>query len=329
MASIELLKKIIGAYGPSGREDEVRNVIKEEIEPYVDEIRVDNMGNLICRKNGGGKKLMIAAHMDEIGVIATHIDEKGFIRFANIGGVSPANCVNRGIRFENGVQGVISYESKNLPKDCGIDKMYIDIGAKDKSEAEDKVRIGDIAVFEGNFKIMGRRAASKTMDDRVCCYALIEAVKAAKSCPNDFYAVFTTQEELGMRGAKVAAYSVEPDMGIAVDVSGVGDTPESKIVDLALGKGPSIKIRDNSYIIHPAAREFMFKCAKEAGIPYQVEAASFGGTDTGAIMLTGAGVPAATTSIPCRYIHSPQETVDLDDVENEIKFLAKMIESKV
>lgn len=326
---MELLKKIISAYGPSGREAQVRDVIKEEIAPYVDEIRIDGIGNLICRRHGDGKKLMLAAHMDEIGVIATHIDKNGFIRFANIGGVNAANCVNRGVRFENGVKGVISYESKSLPKDCGLDKMYIDIGARDKAEAEEKVTIGDIAVFEGEFKLMGRRAASKTMDDRVCCYALIEAVKRAKECPNDLYAVFTVQEELGLRGAKVAAYSIEPDIGIAADVSGVGDTPECKTIDLALGKGPSIKIRDNSYIIHPAAREFMFKCAKAADIPYQVEAASFGGTDTGAIMLTGAGVPAATTSIPCRYIHSPQETVDLDDVENEIKFLAKMIETGI
>jgi endoglucanase len=326
---MELLKKIIDAFGPSGREDEVRGVIEKEIAPYVDDIICDNMGNLICHKKGEGKKLMIASHMDEIGVIATHIDEKGFIRFANIGGVSPSNCVNRGVRFENGTKGVISHETKSQAKDCGLDKMYIDIGAESRAEAEAKVRIGDMAVFEGEFKIMGNRAASKTMDDRVGCYALIEAVKAASECPNDLYAVFTVQEELGMRGAKTAANAIEPDMAIAIDVSGVGDTPESRIIDLALGKGPSVKIRDGSYIISPKARDFMISCAKEAQIDFQLEAASFGGTDTGAIMLTGSGVPAATTSIPCRYIHSPQETVDLNDVKNEIKFISKMIETKV
>lgn len=326
---MELLKKITEAFGPSGREDEVREVIKNEIAPFVDEITVDNMGNLICHKKGNGKKLMMAAHMDEIGVMVTHIDKNGFLRFAPVGGVYQYNCVNRAVKFENGVEGVISGEGKSAMRDWTLDKMFIDIGAESYEEAADMVKIGDMATFNGKFMVMGKKVSGKTMDDRVACYALIEAVKKIKACPNDFYAVFTTQEELGLRGAKVAAQIVQPDMAIAVDVSSVGDTPESKIIDLTLGKGPSIKIRDASYVISPVARDFMIKCANEAGIPYQLEAASFGGTDTGAIMLTGSGVPAATTSIPTRYIHSPQETVHMDDVENEIKFLVKMIESEI
>lgn len=326
---MELLKKIVSAFGPSGREDEVREVIKNEIAPYIDEITVDNMGNLICHKKGNGKKLMMAAHMDEIGIIVTHIDKKGFVRFAPVGGVYNFNCINRAVRFENGVEGVISGEGKTNMRDWNLDKMYVDIGAESYEEAAEKVAIGDTAVFHGHFMVMGKKVSGKTMDDRIACYALIEAVKKVKECPNDFYAVFTTQEELGLRGARVAAQIIEPDMAIAVDVSSVGDTPESKIVDLTLGKGPSVKIRDASYIISPLARDFMIKCANDAGIPYQLEAASFGGTDTGAIMLTGSGVPSATTSIPCRYIHSPQETVHMDDVENEIKFLTKMIETSI
>lgn len=326
---MELLEKIISAFGPSGREDEVREVIKNEISPYVDEITVDNMGNLICHKKGNGKKLMMAAHMDEIGVMVTHVDKNGFLRFASVGGVYAYNCINRAVKFENGVEGVISGEGKTAMRDWGIDKMYIDIGAESYEEAAEKVSIGDMAVFNGRFMVMGKKVSGKTMDDRIACYALIEAVKKVENCANDFYAVFTTQEELGLRGAKVAAQIIEPDMAVAVDVSSVGDTPESNIIDLTLGKGPSVKIRDASYIINPTARDFMIKCANEAQIPYQLEAASFGGTDTGAIMLTGSGVPAATTSIPCRYIHSPQETVHLDDVENEIKFLKKMIETEI
>ncbi len=326
---MELLKKIVDAFGPSGREDEVREVIKNEIAPYVDEIKVDNMGNLICHKKGNGKKLMMAAHMDEIGVVVTHIDKNGFLRFAPVGGVYPYNCIHRAVRFENGAEGVISGEGKTAMRDWTLDKMYIDIGAESYEEAAEKVTIGDMAVFCGHFAVMGKKVSAKTMDDRIACYALIEAVKKIESCPNDFYAVFTTQEELGLRGAKVAAQVVKPDMAIAVDVSSVGDTPESSIIDMKLGKGPSVKIRDASYVISPQARDFMIKCANEAGIPYQLEAASFGGTDTGAVMLTGTGVPAGTTSIPCRYIHSPQETVHLDDVENEIKFIKKMIETEI
>ena len=326
---MELLKKIIEAYGPSGREDGVREVIKKEIEPFVDCITVDNMGNLICHKKGNGKKLMMAAHMDEIGIIATHIDKKGFIRFAAVGGINPFNCINRAVKFENGTIGVISGEGKTAQRDWNLDSMFIDIGAESYDEAIEKVQIGDIAVFDSCFAVMGKKITGKTMDDRVACYALVEAVKKLQKCPNDFFAVFTTQEELGLRGAKVAAQVVQPDMAIAVDVSSVGDTPESRIIDLTLGKGPSVKIRDASYIISPVARDFMLKCANEAGIPFQLEAASFGGTDTGAIMLTGSGVPSATTSIPCRYIHSPQETVHMDDVENEIKFLVQMISTPI
>ncbi len=326
---MELLKKIIDAFGPSGREDQVRDVLKNEIAPYVDEIIVDNMGNLICHKKGNGKKLMMAAHMDEIGIMVTHIDKNGFVRFAPVGGVYPYNCIHRAVRFENGVEGVISGEGKISMRDWNLDKLYVDIGAESYEEAAEKVSIGDMAAFDGHFMVLGKKVSGKTMDDRIACYALLEAVKKVKECPNDFYAVFTVQEELGLRGAKVAAQIIEPDMAIAVDVSSVGDTPESNIIDLKLGKGPSIKIRDASYIISPQARDFMIKCANDANIPYQLEAASFGGTDTGAIMLTGSGVPSATTSIPCRYIHSPQETVHMDDVENEIKFLVQMIGTEI
>ena len=326
---MELLEKITQCYGPSGREDKIRELLRGEIEKCADEVRVDNLGNLICRRNGGGKKLMMAAHMDEIGVIVTHIDDNGFLRFAAVGGVYAFNCINRGVRFEKGVSGVISFESKGAAKDATIEKLYIDIGAKSAAEASEKVQIGDIAVFEGEFEVMGRRAASKTMDDRAGCYALLEAFKSAEKCPNDLYAVFTVQEELGLRGAKVAAQSIAPDMAIAVDVSGVGDTPESKVTELALGKGPSVKMRDASYVINPKVKEFMIKCAEDAKIPYQREAASYGGTDAGAIMLTGCGVPAATTSIPTRYIHSPKEVIDLDDLENTVKFLRQMIETEL
>lgn len=326
---MELLKKIVFAFGPSGREDEVRNVIKNEMESFADEITVDNMGNLICHKKGNGKKLMMEAHMDEIGIMVTHIDKNGFLRFAPVGGVSAANCVNRAVVFENGVEGVISGEGKSAPRDWNLDKMFVDIGAESREEAEEKVKIGDMATFRGEFIKMGKKISSKTMDDRIACYALIRAAKEIKECPNDLYLVFTVQEELGLRGARVAAQIIEPDMAIAVDVSSVGDIPESENIDLKLGKGPSVKMRDASYIISPVARDFMIKCANEAKIPYQLEAASFGGTDTGAVMLTGKGVPAATTSIPCRYIHSPQETVHEDDVENEIKFLVKMIETLI
>ncbi len=321
---MELLAKLTECYSPSGREDRIREIIAAEMEPYVTDVYRDALGNLICRKKGNGKRLMLAAHMDEIGFMVTHIEDSGFLRFAAVGGISPYNSVNREVVFENGVRGVISYE-KDL-KDLSLSKMYIDIGAADRAEAEEKTPIGSMAVYSGSLSVMGGCVSSKSMDDRAGCYALIRAVQRAKDCPNDLYAVFTAQEELGLRGAKTAACNVEPDLGIAVDVSMVGDTPESPKYSLSLGNGPGIKLKDASFIIHPKARELLLRSARESDVPYQLEAAAYGGTDAGAIHLTGGGVPAGTLSIPARYIHSPREVVSLKDLENTAKLLAKLIE---
>lgn len=327
--NIELLMKLTACFSPSGREDKIRELIKAEAAPYVTDVYTDALGNLVCRKKGNGKRLMLAAHMDEIGFMVTHIDDGGFLRFINVGGIYAHNCINRAVVFENGTAGVISYENKEKPASAGLAKMYIDIGAKDRAEAEEKVSIGDMAVYAGEFALMGGRAASKTMDDRAGCFVLLEALKAAKDCPNELFAVFTVQEELGLRGAKTAAFAVEPDLGFAIDVSMTGDTPESSHASLALGKGPGIKLKDASFIINPKARDFALKAARAAEIPYQLEAASAGGTDAGAINLTRGGIPAGTVSIPTRYIHSPAEVVDLSDLENSVKLVTKMIETAI
>ena len=327
--NIELLNKLTTCFSPSGREDKIRELIKAEVEPYVTDVYTDAMGNLICHKKGPGKKLMLAAHMDEIGFMVTHIEDNGFLRFVNVGGISPFNCINRAVVFEDGTVGVISYENKEKAGSAGLSQMYIDIGAKDRAEAEKKVQIGSMAGYKGEFNVIGGCATSKSMDDRVGCYVLIEAIKAAKDSPNELFAVFTVQEELGLRGAKTSAFAVEPDMGFAIDVSMTGDTPESTFASLSLGKGPGLKLKDASFIINPKARDFMLAAARAAEIPYQLEAAAYGGTDAGAINLTRSGVPAGTISIPTRYIHSPQEVVDLSDVENSVLFVAKMIETAI
>ncbi len=324
---MELLNKLSRCFSPSGREDKIRELIKAEVEPYVTDVYTDAMGSLICRRAGKGKRLMLAAHIDEIGFMVTHIEDSGFLRFINVGGVSAFNCLNRAVEFENGAVGVISYENEEKPASAGLAKMYIDIGARDRAEAESKVRIGDMAVYKGEFSVMGGRVTGKALDDRVGCYALIEGLKTAKDCPNELFTVFTVQEELGLRGAKTAAYAVEPDMGFAIDVSMTGDTPESSFASLSLGKGPGLKLKDASFIANPSARDFMLGAARSAGIPYQLEAAAYGGTDAGAINLSRTGVPAAAISIPTRYIHSPQEVADIDDIENTAALVAKMIET--
>ncbi len=324
---MELLNRLCRCFSPSGREDGLRELIKAEAAPFVTDIYTDAMGNLICRKAGPGKRLMLAAHMDEIGFMVTHIDDSGFLRFVNVGGVAAHNCLNRAVEFESGAVGVISCENKEKPASAGLAQMYIDIGARDRAEAESKVSIGDMAVYKGEFALMGGRVTGKALDDRAGCYALLKGLKAAAACPNELFAVFTAQEELGLRGAGTAAYAIEPAMGFAIDVSMTGDTPESSFASLSLGKGPGLKLKDASFIANPSARDFMLGAARSAGIPYQIEAAARGGTDAGAINLSRTGVPAAAISVPTRYIHSPQEVADVGDIEATAALVAKMIET--
>lgn len=324
---MKLLEKLTLCVSPSGRESAITQIIREELKDVCDEIFTDTLGNLICHKKGSGKKLMLAAHMDEIGFMVNYIDENGFIRFSPIGGILKYNSINSIVEFTNGEKGKISYENKENPSSVGFEKMYIDIGASSREDAEKRVQIGDMAVYESNFSQIGGKIMAKALDDRAGCWALIRAMQNAKETENDVYAVFTVQEEVGLRGAKTAAAFINPDIAVSVDVSNVGDTPKSLELNLSLGKGPAIKMKDASFIIHEKVKKLLLDAAKESGIPYQLEAASFGGTDSGAIHLTGGGIPSGTISIPTRYIHSPNEVIDKEDLINTGLFVEKIIKS--
>ncbi|MBT9135955.1 MAG: putative aminopeptidase YsdC [Firmicutes bacterium] len=324
----ELIKKVVETYGPAGSEAQIRELIRSEIAPYVDEMRVDALGNLIALKRGGGKKLMLAAHMDEIGIIVTHIDKNGFLRFFPVGGLSPLTLIGNRVMFENGTLGVVGAEKLEAQKDLSLNKLFIDIGAASKTEAEVKVGIGDVACMSREFVDLGTRLVAKAMDDRIACAILIEALKAVREPTYDIYAVFTTQEEVGLRGARVAAYDITPDLGIAIDVTRTGDTPESITMDVSLGKGPTVKIRDSSLLCTPSVRKFMEEVAQQNSIMYQLEVLEAGGTDAGAIQLTKGGIPAGVMSIPCRYIHTASEMVDYSDVQNGVKLLVGIMETE-
>ncbi|HHY77676.1 MAG TPA: M42 family metallopeptidase [Clostridiales bacterium] len=326
MINRDLLKRLLETFGPSGHEETIREVIKEEIKDYADEIKVDALGNLIAIKRGNGKKIMVASHMDEIGIMVTNIDENGFLRFTNIGGVSPSISLYQRVMFADGTMGVVGMEKLDDMKDLALDKMFIDIGASSKEEAMKKVNIGDVACFYAPFVQDGDYIMAKSMDDRIGCYVAIEALKALKDCPNEVYFVFTVQEEVGLRGAKTAAYGIDPDMGIAIDVTATGDTPKAKPMDVKMGKGTAIKIKDNSVLAHPTVKNLMIETAKENNIPYQLEILEFGGTDSGAIHLTKSGVPSGVISVPCRYVHSPSEMVSVKDVESSIELLVKVLQ---
>ncbi len=322
-----LTKKLVEAYGPSGNEETIAKLIQEEIRPYADDVRVDALGNVIAHKKGNGKKVMMAAHMDEIGVIVTHIDQNGFLRFSNLGGLSPAVLMGERCVFANGTVGVFGSEKLDSIKDLELAKMFVDIGAKDRAEAETKVQIGDTAGAYRECTDLGNRMVAKSMDDRIACVILIEAMKQIKSTVNDLYFVFTVQEELGIRGARTAAYGVSPDYGIAIDVTRTGDTPNSITMEVALGNGPAIKVKDSSLICHPKVKQLMVDTAKREEIKYQMEVLEAGGTDSGAIHLTKDGVPSGVISVPCRYIHTPSEMVDMGDVAGCIQLLTAILET--
>lgn len=327
----ELIKKLVEANGPSGYENQVRDIIREEVAPYADEIKVDALGNLIVKKGqagGKGKKIMLAAHIDEIGVMATHIDEHGFVRFTGVGYVHALNCMGGRVRFLNGAAGVIYAEpmedSKGAPT---LDKMYIDVGASSRENCP--VKVGDVGVFERPFVDLGKRLISKAMDNRVSAAVLVQVLRQLKNSPHELYFVFTVQEEVGLRGATTAAYGVDPELGIAVDVTGVGDTPRSFPLNMKLGGGAAIKARDSSVIVSPTLINWAIKTAEKHNIPYQMEVLPFGGTDTAAINLTRAGAPAICISIPTRYIHSPSEMVEYDDVLNSVRLVLEMVSNPI
>jgi len=292
-------------------------------------VTIDPLGNLIVHKKGPGKKIMISSHMDEIGFMVTFAEKEGFLRFCTIGGISAKNIVHTKVVFQNGVVGVIGVDGDVKDDKLTFEKMYIDIGATSKEEALSMINIGDVCGFFTKFAIMGDHICSKSLDDRIACYIAIETLKNIKESPNDLYFVFSAQEELGTRGAKAAAFTIEPDMGIALDVTGTGDIPEATKMAVKLGGGAAIKIKDSSILCHRSVVDFMKDTAKRENIDYQLEVLPYGGTDAGAIHLTKDGVPSGGISIPCRYIHSPSEMVSMHDVVECTKLLTAVLSTEI
>ena len=323
---MRLLELLTQANGVSGNEEAVCEIIKNEIKDYVDEIKIDVLGNLIAHKCGNGKKLMIAAHTDEIGIIVTYVEDNGFIRFAPVGGVGAYKAINTRVVFENGTVGVVSYEGKiDIKKELDFSKMYIDICAQNYDEAVGHVNVGDVAAFEGRFLSNSRSVTSKALDNRVGVYALIKAIKSCQHPDFDTYYVFTSQEEIGLRGAKTAAFDINPDYSLAVDITATGDTPNCDTSSVKLGGGACIKIMDKSIITHPKMRRALEKCSSENNIDVQNEVLTFGGTDAGSIHTTGDGVITGGVSIPIRYIHSTCETAYIKDIEDASALLSAFI----
>ncbi len=324
---LDTLKKVLNVYGPTGKEDNVAELVKKLLEGKVDSFRSDAMGNLIVEKKGkeGGKTIMFSAHMDHIGLVVTDIEEEGYLRVTSVGGVSVAMSKTRHVVFGNGVEGVVACQPTKGETET-LAHLFVDIGAEDKADALTKVQLGDVCVYAPDCFMLGQnRIAAPAMDDRCAVALLAELLCEVKDPRNTIVGVFSTQEEVGLRGANVAAYSVAPDLGVALDVTGWGDTPEVKLPAVKLGKGAAIKFMDRSMVATPMVRDALIAAAEEAGAAYQREVLPYGGTDGAAIQHSRCGVPAGTLSIPCRYVHSACEVIDMRDMESALKILKTFV----
>ena len=319
----DILKKVLKPIGPSGLEEPVAAAIREEVKDYVDTMETDALGNLICVKKGtdpNGKKIMFSAHMDHIGFIVTGYEKEGFLRVTNVGGIGIDVSLTRHVVFANGVEGVVVCEPVQGAK--AMKNLFIDIGAESKEEAENKVQLGDVAVYAPDcFRLGEHRVASPAMDDRCACALLVKLLQTVGETKDTVIAVFSVQEEVGCRGAKVASFAQEPDVGIALDVTAWGDTPEVKLPAIKLGEGCAVKVMDRASISNPALRDELLACGEAAGVKTQREVLPFGGTDAGAMQTSRGGIPVCTISIPCRYVHSACETIDMRDMDAALKLL--------
>ena len=327
------LEKLSNASGASGYEGEVRNIIKEAIKDYVDEIKVDRIGNIIAHKKGTGKKVIVDAHMDEVGFIITAYNEDGTLKFSALGGINikiiPSKVVLVG---ENKITGVIGLKpihlqnAKERKESIFYSDCCIDIGSNSKEETKKLIGLGDFAVFNTAFSDFGAGLMKgKAFDDRVGCDVLISILKENYNC--DLYGVFNVQEEVGERGAYASAYGIKPDIGIALEGTICADMPSvpRHLMATEIGKGPAISIMDNTSIFNGTISKEIIKVAEENKIEYQLRRAVAGGNDAGAIHMSGEGAAIATVSVPCRYIHSSISVASKSDLENTKKLMIEYL----
>ena len=335
-ASYEFLKRLLQTPGPSGNERVVASLWREQAQGFA-EVRGDRMGNSFATLNGGGSpRVMLAGHIDEIGLMVTHIDESGLLRFSGVGGWDPQVLVGQRVLLQtkNGeVPGVIGkkaihvMEADERKKVSEIKSLWIDIGAKDRDEAKDRVRIGDVAVVDqGIVELPNGRIASRSLDNRMGAFVVLEALRLLSEedeLAAEVVAVSSVQEEIGLYGARGAAFGLDPDAAIAVDVTHATDTPgipKNEHGDHSLGSGPVIKRATN---LSPIVSEGLISAAESEGISYTLEADSRStSTDADAIQFTRAGIATGLVSVPNRYMHSPNEMVDLEDIEACARLIA-------
>mgnify|MGYP000849547275 FL=1 len=328
-----LLETLSNSSGPSGYEGEVRKIIKSEITNFVDDIVIDKMGNIIAHKKGKGKKVVIDAHIDEVGFIIIGYNDDGTLKFSALGGINskviPCKVILIG---KNKIPGVIGLKPIHLQSpeerknNISYDNCCIDIGAKDKAEAKKYIKLGDYCVFDTKFNEFGTGLMKgKAFDDRMGCAVLIDVLKESYEC--DLYGVFNVQEEVGERGAYASAYNIQPDIGIAVEGTICADMPNipDHLKATEIGKGPAISIMDKTSLFNKEIINEIIEVGHKKNIPYQFRRAVAGGNDAGAIHMSGQGAKVATISVPCRYIHSSVSVCSMDDYTNTVKLLKEYL----
>ncbi len=345
---MDLLKSLSEAPGVPGREEQVRAVVRAELTGLVDELSVDAFGNLTAVKRSarpGAPKVMVAAHMDEIGFLVRHIDDKGFLRVQQLGGFDPRNLFARQVLVHASVSsetlvGVMNPAGKPIhistpeerTKVPTLDQFYVDLGLSGE-QVRAKVRLGDMVTLRQPFEDLGAVVTGKALDDRTGCWILIETIKRldAASMATDLYAVFTTQEEVGLRGARTGAYAVAPDVGIALDTTLAVDTPEipEHLRVTQLGKGTALKVMDSSIISTRWLLDHFIALAEKHGIAYQLEVLPLGGNDAAALQAARDGAPSFTISTPSRYVHTVTEMVSKSDLEGAVQLLTAFLREGV
>ena len=331
-----MIKRLSNAFGPPGAEEEPREILRADLEEHVDEVKVDSMGNVYFYQYGkeGRPQVLIDAHTDEVGFIVNYLDDKGFLRFSNIGGIIPGIMQGQRILLKGKVDqliGVIGVKPPHVMSEeerkqvISVDRLFLDIGAENKKQAEEKgCYLGMMGVFDIDFKNLGNGyICGKAFDDRMGCYVMAEVIKALKNSDCNVVGVGAVQEEVGLRGARVAAWKVNPDYAIALEgtfaVDMPGISPENRVT--MLRNGPILTIADRGIVCNPHLLQTLIDTAEAESIPYQFKKPLMGGTDASAIHLSRGGIPTSVVSVPCRYIHGPASVAYTEDIDNTVRLV--------
>ncbi|MCL1820755.1 MAG: M42 family peptidase [Oscillospiraceae bacterium] len=323
----DTLLKLSSIAAPSGNEQALRNCLADLAKPYADECDTDTLGNLIVRKKGSGKKILLTSQMDSAGLAVTHIDEKGFLRFCRVGEVEPEEIKN--VIFANGTRGAVCREPKVKTSDAKDYNYFIDIGAASRNDALNIVNIGDIAVNSAIIYTNNDNIFSPFLSSRIGCVVLLQILSMLNNPINDIYFLFCTQDEVGHRGAKTAAFAADPDICLSIGITNASDIPGTKASFISLNKGAVIRLRDNALISHPGVVSWLESAADNAEIPIQREVLSKGGTGAGAAHISRAGVPSGTVTVPVRYALSSTETACLSDISSCVRLIYTAINTEV